>query len=161
MLLGFKIAMDQAAFVRSLKAAAGLGNDVDRALYRQTMAGFANEIFQRCAWQQRHHEVRFLLAFFFEFPDIKNLDDVGMAHRSQHIAFFVEQLERSWIGNVEDGFHRDFAAHYGVVGAIDKSHAALAEDLPDLVAACQFFRRRGNIHGAPRFGGHSILIDLA
>ncbi len=139
MLLGFKIAVYQAALVRRLQAAAGLGNDVDRALYGQTMAGLADEIVQRGAGKQRHHEVGFLLAVFFKFSDVEDLNDVGMAHGGEHVALFVEQLERSRIGNVEDGFDRDFAAHDGIVGAVDEAHAALAKDLPDLVAACQFF----------------------
>ena len=62
-----------------------------------------------------------------------------MAHGGEHVALFVEQLERSWVGNIEDGFDRNFAAHNGIVGAVNQAHAALAEDLPDLVAACQFF----------------------
>ena len=102
------------------------------------MAGLADEMIERGARQQRHHEVRFLLAVFFEFSDVEDLDDVGMAHRGEHIALFVEQLERSGIGNIEDGFDRNFAAHNGIVGAVNQAHAALAEDLPDLVAACQF-----------------------
>jgi hypothetical protein len=75
-----------------------------------------------------------------------------MAHGGEHIAFFVEQLERSRIGNVEDGLDRYFAAYDGVVGPVDKAHPTLAEDLPDLVAACQFSRRSGVLHGAPQCG---------
>ena len=82
-----------------------------------------------------------------------------MAHGGEHIAFFVEQLQRSRIGNVEDGLDRDFAAHHRVVGPVDEPHAALAEDLPDLVAACQFSWGSGYLHGAPRCGGLSILLD--
>jgi hypothetical protein len=58
-----------------------------------------------------------------------------MAHRSQHIAFFVEQLQGGWIGDVEDRLDGNFAADDSVVGSIDESHSTLAEDLPHFVAA--------------------------
>ncbi len=124
--------------MRRLQPAAGLRNNVDRAFDGKTMAGLADERFQRGAGQERHHEVRLLLAVLFEFPDIENLNDVGMAHGGEHVALFVEQLERGWVGNIENCFDRNFPAHNGIVGAVNQSHAALAEDLPDLIAACQF-----------------------
>src|SRR5271155_4923890 len=130
--------MDQSALVGSLQAAAGLRNDVDSALDRKTVTGFAYEIFESGTGQQRHHEVRFFLALFFELSSVKNLNDVGMAHGGENVALLVEQLKGSRIRNVEDGFDRDFAAHDGVVGPIDQTHAALPEDLPHLVTASQF-----------------------
>ncbi len=133
-----QIAVYQSAFVRRLQAAAGLGHDVNRALDREPMAGLADERLQRGAREQRHHEVGLLFAILFEFPDVEDLDNVGMAHRCQHVALFVEQLKRSRIGNVEDGLDRYFAAHDGVVGPVHQAHTTLAEDLPHFVAACQF-----------------------
>src|SRR5271165_1963026 len=125
------------------------------------MAGLADEIFQRGAGQQRHHEVGLLLAVFLKFSNVEDLNDVGMAHGREHIALFVEQLQRSGIRNIKDGLDRDFTAHYGVIGPINQAHPALAKDLPDLIAACQFSRGRGYLHGAPRGWDSSILIDLA
>ncbi len=97
--------------------------------------GIADKVIERRARQKRHDEVGFLLPLFFKFSDVEDLDDVGMAHRGEHIAFFVEQLQRGGIGNVEDSLDRNFAADNGIVGAINQAHAALAEDLPHLVAA--------------------------
>ncbi len=134
------VAMHQAALVGRLQSAAGLGNDVDRALHRQAMAGVAHVMFQRGAGEQRHHEVGLLLAVFLEFSDVEDLDDIGMAHGGEHVALLVEELKRGRIGNVEDGLDRYFAAHDGIVGAVHQAHPALPEDLPDLVAACQLFR---------------------
>ena len=132
--------MYQTAFVGRLQAAAGLGNDVNRALHGETMARLADEIFQGGAGEQRHNEVGLLFAFFFKFSDVEDLHDVGMAHGGEHVALLVEQLKRGRIGNVEDRLDRYFTAHDGIVGPIDQAHPALAEDLPDLVAACQFSR---------------------
>src|SRR5579863_4596140 len=83
-----------------------------------------------------------------------------MAHGGEHIALFVEQLERSRIWNIENRLYRDFAAHNSVIGAVNQAHAALAEDLPDLVASRQFSWGRRTVHSAPRFRGLSILIDF-
>ena len=144
-----QVAMHQAALMRRLQAAAGLGNNLDGALDGQTMAGLADEMIQRRAGQKRHDEVGLLLALFLKFSDVEDFDDVGMAHRGEHVALFVEQLERSGIGNVENGLDGDFAADDGVVGAIDQAHPALPEDLPHLVPASQFFRRSRGVHGGP------------
>src|ERR1700678_659502 len=130
--------MDEPAFVRGLQTSAGLRHDVNGALDRQTMAGFADEMIQRGARQQRHHEIRFFLAVFFELSNIEYLNDVGMTHGGENVALLVEQLERGRVGNVEDRLDRNLAAHNGIVSAVDEAHAALAEDLPDLIAACQF-----------------------
>jgi hypothetical protein len=43
----------------------------------------------------------------------------------------------------EDGLDRYFAAHDGIVGAVDQAHPALSEDLPDLVAACSCLGEAG------------------
>ena len=133
------VAMHQAAFVRRLQAAAGLGHDVDGALHRQTVACVAHEIFQRGAGEQRHDEVGFFLALFFELSNVEYLDNIGMAHGGEHVALFIEELKRGWIGDIEDGLYRYFAADDGVVSAVDQAHSALPEDLPDLVAASQLF----------------------
>jgi hypothetical protein len=77
------------------------------------MAGLADEVVECRAGQQRHDEVGFLLPLFFKFSYVKDLDDVGMAHRSEDIALLVEQLQRGRIGNIEDRFDCDFAAHNG------------------------------------------------
>ena len=130
-----QVAVHQAAFVRRLQAAAGLGHNLDCAFDGEMMARLANKVIESRAGQERHDEVRFLLPFFFKFSDVKDLDDVGMAHRGENIALFVEQLKRGRIGNVEDCLDGDFAADDGVVGAIDQPHATLPEDLPDFVAA--------------------------
>ena len=114
---------------------------------------------ERRARQKRHHEVRFFLAFFLELADVEDLNDVGMAHGREHIAFLVEQLQRSGIRDIENGLDRDFAANHGVIGSVDQAHAALAENLPDLVAASQFSRCDGTFHGPPQ-GRPSILMLL-
>ena len=58
------------------------------------------------------------------------------AHGGEHVALLVEQLKGSWIGNVEDRLYRNFTANDRIVGAVNEAHSALAEDLPDFVAAC-------------------------
>ncbi len=126
--------MNQAALVRRLQTAAGLRNDFDRAFDGEVMAGLADEMVQSRARKERHDKVRLLLAVFFEFTDVEDFDNVGMAHRGEHITLFVEQLQRRRIWNIEDCLDSDFAPDDGVVGAINQAHPALPEDLPDLVA---------------------------
>ena len=134
-----QIAMYQSAIVRCLQATASLRNNLDRTLDRKMMARLADKMIKRCAGQKGHDEVRLFLAVFFELSNVKNLDDIGMAHRGEDIAFLVEQLQGGRIGDVQDRLDGDFAAHYGVIGSIDEAHPALSEDLPDLVPTRQFF----------------------
>ena len=141
-----QVAVQQSTLMRRLQAAARLENDFDSALHREPVAGFADEVIQGRARQQRHDEVGLFLPVFFKFSDVKYLDDVGMAHRSQDIAFFVEQLQGSRIGSVKNGFDRNFPANHGIVGAIDQAHSTAPEDLPHLVAPGQFSRGSRGIH---------------
>src|SRR6202043_1853134 len=100
-----------------LQTTAGLGNDLNRAFHGETMAGLADKVIESRARQQRHDEIRLLLSIFLKFSDVKDFDNVGMAHRGQDIALFVEQLKRSRIGDIEARFDRNFAANDVVVWA--------------------------------------------
>src|SRR5208282_5330010 len=155
-----QIAMYQASLMRRLQAAARLGKNPDGALDGQAMAGFANKSFERGAGQKRHHEIRFFLAVFLELANIENLNNVGMAHGGEHIAFLVEQLQRSGIGNIENSLNRDFPANDSVIGPVDQAHAAVSENLPNFVAASQFSRRNRTFHGPPQ-ARPSILMLFA
>jgi len=144
-----QVAMHQAALVRRLQASASLRNDFDRAFHCQPVTRLADECVQGRARQQWHHEVGFVLAVFFELANVENLDNVGMAHGGEHIAFFIEELQRRRIGEIEDSLNRHFTAHHGVVGAVHQPHAALAQHLSHLVAAGQFSRDCGILHDPP------------
>ena len=66
--------------MRGLQAAAGLGDDVDDALDRETVAGVSNDLVERLPPQQRHHEVRLPASLFLELTHVEDLDDVGVIH---------------------------------------------------------------------------------
>ena len=148
-----EVPVDQTPFVCRLQASAGLRNNPDRALDSQAVAGLADKDIERRARQKRHDEVGLFLAVFFEFADVENLNNVGMAHGGEHVTFLVEQLERGGIWNIENRLDRDFAANHGVIGSIDQTHPALAENFPHLVAASQFSRCDRTFH-EPLSGGN-------
>ncbi len=60
-----------------------------------------------------------------------------MGHRRQHAAFFLERFERCRVGNVPNGLEGYISPDDGVVGAVNHSHATLAENLFDLVTTLQ------------------------
>src|SRR5579864_270528 len=124
------------------------------------MTGLANKGLKRGSGQKRHHKVRFFLALFLELSNVEDLNYVGMAHGSEHIAFLVEQLQRSGIGDIENRLDRHFPANHAVIGPVNQAHAALAENLPHLVAACQLSWCDRTFHEPPQTR-LSILQRLA
>jgi hypothetical protein len=72
--------MDKTAFVRGLQPATGLENDIDGTIDREPLARVPDEVVERGALQKRHDQIRLNRAVFFEFSDIVDLDDVGVAH---------------------------------------------------------------------------------
>src|SRR5205085_2540426 len=98
-------------------------------------AAGADEFLERLAGEQRHDEVRLARAILFELADIEDLDDIGMAHGGEDVALFIEEVERGAARNVAQGLESDAAFDDGVVGFVDNSHAALAEDPADLVTS--------------------------
>src|SRR5207237_10356642 len=89
---------DQSLVMCGLQAAAGLGNDVDDALNRETVAGVANDLVERLPRQQRHDEVRLPASLFLELTHVEDFDDVRVAHRLEDTALLVEELERAPTG---------------------------------------------------------------
>ncbi len=132
---GFQIAVHQPAFVGRLQAAAGLGHDFADALDRQAVTGTLDQALQSLTRQQGHDEIRFLQAVVFEFTDIEDLDDVGMAQAGEDITFLLKQLQSRRFGDLAQGLERNIAMDQDVVGAIDQAHATFSQHFLDLVPA--------------------------
>src|ERR1041385_5609302 len=137
----FQIAMDQAALMRGLKSATGLRDDIYDTFNRQTMTGITDQLIQSFAGQQGHYKKRFLVTgFVLKFPNIENLNNVGVRHGLQHFALFVEELERHLVGELEQGLEGNVTVHRrGIVAAVDNTHAAFTQLGLDLVPALNFF----------------------
>ena len=139
---GLEIAVHQTTLVSGMQSAAGLQNDLDRALDREPLAGSADQMVQRHTRQQRHDKVGLDRALLGEFADIENLDDVWVAHGRQDAAFLAEKVQSQLVRTVAQGFQRDFALYNGVVGLINQPHAALADNIKRVIAILNLFLGR-------------------
>ena len=142
---GLEIAMDQSVLVRGVQPAAGLRDDFDRAIHAEPLGRVFDQRIERGPFEQRHDEVRAALAFLFELAHVVNVDDVRMVERRQHRAFPAEQLERGWVGRIENGLQRHVPAQLTVKGAVDDAHPAPAQNGSPVVTV--FDSRRRSTHG--------------
>ncbi len=136
----FQVAVHQSALVRGLQAAARLANDFHHPAHRQTAALGRDQFAQGFAGKQRHDEIRLAGAVFVELPEIENLYDVGMTDGGEHVALFVEKLQRGAARGIADGLERHTALYDGVVGVVDYTHPALPQHLTDFVAVFDLLR---------------------
>src|SRR6058998_2755553 len=101
------------------------------------MARIADQIFQCRARQQRHYEIRFTLTVLFEFTNVKDLDDIGMAYGGEYVTLFIEEIESSRFGDVANRLESHMAPDSEVVRPVDDPHAAFPQNLLDFVTPCE------------------------
>src|SRR5205085_2159146 len=128
-----QVAVHQATLVRGLEAPARLADDFDDPVHVQAAVLRGDQLSQRFSGKQGHDEVRLDGAVVIEFPEVEYLNDVGMTDGGEHIALFIEEVQRGATGSIADRLQRYTAFDDGVIGVVDDAHAALPQHLTDFV----------------------------
>ena len=131
---GFQVAMQDGrlARVQVVERVAHGRADQDR-LVLADRAGALHALAQVFAFDVVHHQV---LALVADHKMVGNARQVGMPQVRQDDRLEAE-LARVLIGGEEVFLERDFHAQVLIHGAINRSHAALAEDLDNAIAFVQ------------------------
>ena len=90
------------------------------------------------ARQKRHNEEGLLLPGLLADAEIVKIDNVRMSQFSEDCTLFAEQLDLLITEELFNRFQRDVTLDLEVNGTVNDPHAALADDLLDLVSAAKF-----------------------
>src|SRR5215472_9165726 len=123
---GLDIAVDYSLIVGRLQTAAGLADDLDRAVGSEAPARRLDQLIESHPGKQRHDEIRLPPLILDELSDIQDVDDVGMTESGKDAPFLVKHLDRGGIGRALDCLYRYEPFCDVVKGLIDDAHAALA-----------------------------------
>src|SRR5580693_1017643 len=122
-----QVPVDQSSLVRGLQSPAHMHRDLHDALHGQARAGVSDQVSQRGAAQQRHHEEWFFLTVFLDDIDVPNFHDIRVGDLSQGSPFLGEQIDRHRIGHILHELDGDGTAGLDIEGAPDHTHAAFTE----------------------------------
>ncbi len=130
MFSGFEIAVHDAEVVRAGDAAGDLDHERHAAGARHR-AG-RDDVRERLAVEELHHDVRRAVG---RLALIEDLDHVRMRDDLRALGFAPESFAHRGVGgeNAVHHLHGARPVHQAVVGAVDRRHSALAEDVLDEV----------------------------
>ena len=120
---GLDVAMNDAAFVGVIEGAAGL-NGVDELQGNWQRGAAGNNLLDVFAFDEFHGDIGKVAGV----AHVVDGDDVGMLKAAGGLRFPIEALKQGRvIGHAGgDGFQGDEAVNYGVAGAINHTHGAVA-----------------------------------
>ncbi len=127
---GLHIAVDDPAVVCRIERSCDLGNQAG-GLARRERAVAAEERGEILAVDQLHHEVRALVVD----AEVVDRHDAGVAERRSSVSLLAKSRDEVGVAPefpVED-LDGDIAAELAVGGAVDRGHAALAQQLDEAI----------------------------
>ena len=131
----FQIAVDDPLAVREGEPAQRLPDDVQRPRERQRPWRFLDQVVQRLALQELHHQKRHAAVD----PEIRHRDDVGMRQRRQRLRLPLEPPSplRDAGGILMKHLDRHESPQVRLPPSVDDPHTAFAETPQHLVAGIQ------------------------
>ena len=133
--LGLHVAVEDPLGVRGAERARHLAGDAQAALDRQRRLAH-RQLGQRFAVEELHDDERAAVVGGAEVGDV---DDVLVADRAREPRLLQQARDEVALRDelLQQHLHRDALADDGVLGLVDRAHAALADAAHDLVAVRQ------------------------
>ena len=129
--LRLEVTVDDAGGVRVLERAQHLAHDAERA--RRGHWSGADRVGQRLAGEELHHQEQRALA---GAPEVRDGDDVRVSEAARRLGLALEAAGELFLAAElgQEDLDGEIAPHHGVLGAIDRAHAADADAADDAVA---------------------------